>query len=187
MTDFPEPDEEREEALRAAVNDLAAAAVDPNSTEDEMTAAMESIRQVPIDRQRMLNAIRVPSNAGEYEPALRSLLARIPDGWGRWIECGPGWYPILARLDERLRQIDPDYEVHQIKEKYGTLRFYWASRNLGAGEPAVAEAEAESERTCELCGNPGCMRKRNGWFRTVCDDCAQSGRYEDLPPDDEDE
>ena len=69
MTDFPEPNEEREEALRAAVNDLVAAAVDPNSTEDEMTAAMESIGQVPIDRQRMLKAIRVPSNAGEYEPA----------------------------------------------------------------------------------------------------------------------
>ena len=187
MTDFPQPDEEREGALRAAIDDLAAAAVDADSTEDDVTAAIEAIRQVPIDTQRMLNAIRVPDDAGEYEPALRSLLARIPDGWGRWIRCGPGWYPILARLEERLRQIDSDYQVYQIKEKFGTLRFYWTSRNRDAGTAAVADAEAESARTCEQCGNPGRLRKRNGWFRTVCDDCAQSGRYEDLPPDDDDE
>jgi hypothetical protein len=130
MTDFPQPDEQREEALRAAIDDLATAAVDADSTEDEMTAAMEAIRQVPVDTQRMLDALRVPDDAGEYEAALRSLLARIPDGWGRWIRCGPGWYPILARLEERLRQIDPDYQVHQIKAEFGTLRFYWASRNL---------------------------------------------------------
>jgi len=187
LTEFSQPDEPREEALRAAIDDLALAAVDPDSNEDELTAAMEAIRQVPVDTQRMLDALHVPDDAGEYERALRSLLARIPDGWGRWIECGPGRYPILARLEERLRQIDPDYQVHQIKEKFGTLRFYWASHNLSAGEVAVAEAEAESERTCERCGNPGRLRKRNGWFRTVCDDCAQSGGYADLPPDDEDE
>lgn len=187
MTDFPQPDEQREKALRAAIDDLAAAAFDADSTEDEIAAAIEAVRQVPVHAQRMLNALRVPDDAGQYEPALRSLLARIPDGWGRWIGCGPGWYPILARLEERLHQIDPDYEVHQIKEKFGTLRFYWASRNLNAGEMAVAEAESESARTCERCGSPGLLRKRNGWLRTVCDDCAKTGGYEDLPPDDEEE
>lgn len=187
MSDLPQPDEPREEALRSAIDDLAKAVDDADSTVDEITAAMEAIRQVPIDPQRMLNALRVPDDAGEYEPALRSLLARIPDGWGRWIGCGPGWYPILSRLEGRLHQTDPDYRVHQIKEKFGTLRFYWASRNLEAGMVAVAHAEAESARTCERCGNPGRLRKRNGWFRTVCDDCAQSGGYEDLPPDDEEE
>lgn len=181
MTDFPRPDEEREKVLRPAIDDLGAAAVDADSTEDDITAAIEAIRQVPIDTQRMPNAIRVPDDAGEYEAALRSLLARIPDGWGRWIRCGPGWYPILARLEGRLRRTDPDYQVYQIKEKFGTLRFYWTSRNRDVG------TEAEAARTCEQCGNPGRLRKRNGWFRTVCDDCAQSGRYEDLPPDDDDE
>ena len=187
MTDLPQPDEQREEALRAAIDDLAKAAVDADSTEDEITAAVEAIRQVPIDAERMLNALHVPDDAGEYEPALRALLARIPDGWGPWIDCGPGWYPILARLEERLQQIDPDYRVHQIKEKFGTLRFYFSSRHLDASLEVAADAEAESERTCERCGNPGSLRKRNGWFRTVCDDCAQSGGYEDLPPDDEEE
>ena len=187
MTDFPQPDEQGEEALRAAIDDLATAGVDADSTEDEIAATTEAIRQIPIDAERMLNALHVPDDAGEYEPALRALLARIPDGWGRWIGCGPGWYPILARLEERLQQIDPDYRVHQIKEKFGTLRFYFSSSNWDACRAVLADAEAESERTCERCGNPGRLRKRNGWFRTVCDDCAQSGGYRDLPPDDEEE
>jgi hypothetical protein len=94
MTNYPEPDKAREEALDAAVRDLFEAA-----TEEDLVAAREAIRQLPIERDRMLNALRVPENAGEYEAALRALLERIPDGWGRWISCGSGWHPILARLE----------------------------------------------------------------------------------------
>ncbi|MBU1227202.1 MAG: hypothetical protein KJ698_08340 [Actinobacteria bacterium] len=109
----------------------------------------------------------------------------MPDGWGRWIRCGAGWYRILARLEERLRTIDPDYRVHQIKEKFGTLRFYWTGRNYAVGKTAVADAETESARTCEVCGSPGCLRTRRGWLRTLCDDCANTEGYEHLPDDDE--
>ena len=182
MTDYPEPDEPREEALRAAVHDLAAAAKRDDATKEELVAAVEAVRQVPIDLERMVNAPHVPSDAGEHEEALRALLERIPDGWGRWIQCGPGWYPILVRLEARLREIDPDYQVHQIKEKYGTLRFYWAG-NYDAGDPVVDEAEAEAARTCEVCGNPGRLRARSYWLRTVCDTCARSQGYDDLPDD----
>ena len=181
MSDFPEPDEPRENALRAAVHDLAVDAVDGDATQEELVAAMEAVRQVPIDTKRMLNALHIPDDAGEHEEALRALLERIPDGWGRWIQCGAGWYPILARLEERLGQIDPDYQVHQIKEKFGTLRFYWAGRDYNVGEAVVADAEAESARTCERCGSPGNLRKRRGWLRTLCDSCARSDGYEDLP------
>ena len=58
MTDYPEPDELREAALRAAVLDLAAAALSGDATEEELVAAMEAVRQVPIDTQRMTNALR---------------------------------------------------------------------------------------------------------------------------------
>jgi len=54
MTDYPEPDEPREEALRAAVGDLAAAALRGDATREELVAAMEAVRQVPIDLERSL-------------------------------------------------------------------------------------------------------------------------------------
>ena len=148
-----------------------------------MVAAIEAVRQVPIDTERMTNALHVPSDAGEYEDTLRALLERIPDGWGRWIQCGAGWYPILVRLEERLGEIDPDYRVLQIKEKFGTLRFYLAGQYDELGKAAVAEAEAEAARTCELCGSRGHLRTRTSWLRTLCDDCARSEGLEAMPDD----
>ena len=75
----------------------------------------------------LLNALHVPNDAGEHADALRGMLVRIPDGWGRWISCDRGWYPLLVELDEQLRTLLPDYVVHQVKEKFGGLRYYWES------------------------------------------------------------
>jgi hypothetical protein len=33
----------------------------------------------------------------------------------------------LVELDEQLRKLLPDYVLHQGKEKFGGLRYYWAS------------------------------------------------------------
>lgn len=71
-----------------------------------------------------LDAIHLPDDAGEYAEGLLRILNRIPPRWGRWISCDKGWYPLIIKLDERLAEIIPDYELHQVKEKYGTLRYY---------------------------------------------------------------
>lgn len=34
----------------------------------------------------------------------------------------------------------------------------------------VADAEAQSEVTCERCGNPGELRRNTGWHTTLCDE-----------------
>lgn len=55
----------------------------------------------------------------------------------------------------------------QVKEKFGTLRFYVG----GASEQAyhyIEFAEALSARTCEECGAPG-QTRGSGWVRTLCD------------------
>ena len=130
-----------------------------------------------ISSQTILNALFVPEDAGEYAAGLEAILRRIPDGWGRWIGCGRGWYPIIVKLDERLAAIDPDYEVMQVKEKFGTLRYYCT----GDGEEAVfnliMEAEQQSAVTCELCGTPGQIHERGYWLRTLCSDCAAAQGY----------
>ena len=56
----------------------------------------------------------------------------------------------------------------QVKEKFGTLRFY-----VNGGTPEqhnyIDFAEEMSGRVCEHCGAPG-KRRGGGWVRTLCDE-----------------
>ena len=65
----------------------------------------------------------------------------------------------------------PQVTLDQVKEKFGTLRFYYT----GGDEyihGMVAMAEAMSGCTCEECGNPG-ERNGGGWVRTLCTACEE--------------
>lgn len=110
--------------------------------------------------------------------------------WG--FEHGDGWYNILNELCYQIQQhIDwnnsqrqillegnpynrkiPDeirqVVVTQVKEKYGTLRFYYDGGDDRI-DGMVRMAEAMSAVTCETCGNAGKMRG-HGWYYTACDE-----------------
>ena len=58
----------------------------------------------------------------------------------------------------------------QVKEKFGTLRFYMTS-HTDEIEAAIEVAEAESAVTCQECGQPGSSRNNNFWYSTFCDKC----------------
>ena len=77
-----------------------------------------------IDLDVILDTPVLPRDAGEYAEGLTKIISRIPPHWGRWVQCGKGWYPLICELDEKLAAIFPDYELHQVKEKFGTLRYY---------------------------------------------------------------
>lgn len=87
-------------------------------------------------------------------------------------ECGDGWEPLLRKLCEKLKALDFKGNVVQVKEKFGTLRFY-ADGMTDEQYKAVHEAEYKSEITCEACGQPGKLRS-GGWIRTLCDTCDAS-------------
>lgn len=93
------------------------------------------------------------------------------------IDCHAGWYPLLTDLDTDLRALWPDYKVVQVKQKFGTLRFYIDTLTGASGEQQQAvrdrihAAEAKSATICEWCGQPGQLRQR-GWIATLCDDCS---------------
>lgn len=92
----------------------------------------------------------------------------------KWLPyVGVGWHPLLIELDKQLSKTDPNYTIEQVKEKYGTLRFYVGELTI-AGWRFVEDAEKASETTCELCGNPGETRS-GGWLKTLCDLCVQDG------------
>ena len=88
-------------------------------------------------------------------------------------ECGDGWFKIIDQLSADITALDKrdgtTTIATQVKEKFGGLRFYIQSGS-DAVFALIDEAEALSERTCEMCGEPGKLRGK-GWVSTLCDSC----------------
>lgn len=102
--------------------------------------------------------------------------------WG--FECDDGWYEIIKELSNYIykgcleREIKmglPDdlefnpIHVIQVKEKYGTLRFYLSGTHDWM-EKFIDMAEEKSSVTCETCGKQGELKK-GVWWHTICKDC----------------
>lgn len=120
----------------------------------------------------------LPEDAGEYAEGLTRILNRFPEGWGRWIDVGRGWYPLIVELDRQITEVVPTYDIYQVKEKFGGLRFY-----IGPLTPDVFPlvhnlinaAEARSYHTCEVCGVEGnqVTTEGTGWVTSRCPECHQ--------------
>jgi hypothetical protein len=100
---------------------------------------------------------------------------QLPD---RLTAVGPGWHPLLLRLHTQLLALDADYQVEDLKEKFGAVRVHIATTS-GPAEPdvrrLVLSVEEQSATTCEFCGATGRRRRRgdapHGWIKAVCDPC----------------
>lgn len=117
-------------------------------------------RQVSIDYNRMVEAVNRGDteifNAhykGYSEEHKKKVLAGIRQG--------------KINLRENVPDEFPQVEAVQVKEKFGTLRFY-----TDVGDSyiygAIAMAESMSARTCETCGKPGKLYT-HGWWHVACD------------------
>src|SRR6267142_2317798 len=90
-------------------------------------------------------------------------------------ECGPGWNNLIDPLVEEAER--GLAIIMQIKEKFGKLRFY-CHNSSDKLDDMIDSAEAESGRICEMCGKPGRMMVKGGWYKTVCADDALSLGYQ---------
>jgi hypothetical protein len=84
---------------------------------------------------------------------------------GAW--CPPGWTHLVEPLFDLCEQ--HGVEVHQVKQKFGGLRFYTGPAPKDVTR-AIALAENESFATCEVCAGAG--RSRRG-CQTLCDAHAE--------------
>lgn len=97
------------------------------------------------------------------------------------LECGNGWYDLIdrcsARIEAELMKMPEESRQHcyvnQIKEKFGTLRYYMSSGNDTIWK-IISEAEEESAHTCENCGAPGETLDINCWYVTLCGACEKT-------------
>lgn len=102
-------------------------------------------------------------------------------GRGMGFECGDGWFSLIYDLSYKLeKEIEklPEEErpiATQVKEKFGTLRFYMSSET-DEMDKLISDAETKSETICEMCGDKALLRQ-DGWWATLCDTCHR-GRTE---------
>ena len=94
-----------------------------------------------------------------------------------YFECGDGWYNLLDTVCKCIQNyIDrqpisdpvPQVTADQVKEKFGTLRFYVTGGDRTT-DGMIESAENLSAHICEVCGNRGEVRD-GSWIRTLCDE-----------------
>jgi hypothetical protein len=96
-------------------------------------------------------------------------------------QCQDGWFALLWRLCEDLeplaaeleRKLGVHFEVLEVKQKFGRLRVFVNHRTDPISE-LIEVTEAESMRTCEVCGKPGMLRSGES-IQTLCDGCVANG------------
>lgn len=105
-------------------------------------------------------------------------LEAMPEGW--LIAFG---YEMICELRDELASTNflSEYRITDIKEKYGTLRWYDAG-NTKNGHDIVSKYCGESARVCQCCGKPA-THMTNGWIGYFCKECGKQLGAEPVPED----
>ena len=95
--------------------------------------------------------------------------------WG--FDCGDGWFTILNCLCGTLqsyidRHAVTQIEAIQVKEKFGTLRFYVQGGDE-ITDSIIEYAEILSSQTCEHCGSTEGVKQTKGYVVTLCRKCMK--------------
>jgi len=118
----------------------------------------------------------------EMEELLNQEEMVLPIQFG--FECGDGWYMLLKTLLHSIEwRLNPEnrwpreerlpFQITQIKEKFGGLRFYYDGGDDRI-QGMVNLAESLSYQICEQCGSTkNVTQTRGGWITTLCEDCMK--------------
>lgn len=85
-------------------------------------------------------------------------------------------YELSKQLEDLIAKLTLDeqkdcYAV-QVKEKFGSLRFYMSCSSKAMDE-LIDNSEEMSVRVCEYCAKPGETVIVMNWHHTYCDDCLR--------------
>lgn len=132
----------------------------------------------------------------QVEMSERTMELEFKERWPKWFdgldgspmktclafgfECGEGWKDLLWCLCEDIEKLGPHEEfcVHQVKEKFGGLRFYTSGCSNEIHD-RVSQAEQESYNTCETCGSTEEVTSEGSWVKTLCKKCRKPNEGND--------
>lgn len=109
-----------------------------------------------------------PDEEPEYDYEYTAL-DEMPDGWRKAF----GEQMCQEIMDELTEcGLVDDYYPVQIKEKYGSLRWYDNGGTDKLYNEIIPKYEKLSERTCIICGEPA-TKISMGWISPYCDKCYE--------------
>jgi len=110
----------------------------------------------------------------ELQLQVEALKKKIVPGYWKSTDVDEGWYQIIVDCDKELTAIDPNYQILQIKQKFGGLRYYMTPCNDTTEKQrdkmykVISRYEAKAAQTCEATGKPGVLMKSStGWLKTL--------------------
>jgi hypothetical protein len=93
-------------------------------------------------------------------------------------QCGDGWFDLIYTLSEQIEHYSHTHPeaagvmAVQVKQKFGTLRFY-VQPNLPEIEALISATAQQSAQTCEVTGQPGVLCSNHGSYCTLSGEMAQ--------------
>jgi hypothetical protein len=68
------------------------------------------------------------------------------------MEIGTGWFGVVSRMLDRLRDFQCDVEINELRENHGQLAVGLARPADDVAMTIINQAIEESARTCDTCG-----------------------------------
>ena len=121
----------------------------------------------------------------ELQFQVEALKDKFLPNYFKSIEVDEGWYQIIVDCDNALMQIDPNYQIAQIKQKFGGLRYYFEPSSSEYNDELWTKMNAIVHTyediawvTCEATGKPGVlMKSKSGWYRTLNPEYAETAEH----------
>jgi hypothetical protein len=127
--------------------------------------------------------------SNEYKDYINDLRVIFNDKMWEVYFLYEGWQKtfvpqMMDELFDVLGSYVEDFEVHQIKEKYGSLTVYWGWKHRdytdkenndikeidGAVKSIIEKYRTISDHTCVQCGGKAVLLS-TGWVLPFCNDC----------------
>ena len=157
--------------------------IDVAQLNDQLDQSAAAIEQVNRDSEsiqtvtKMIDEIAEQTNLLALNAAIEAARAGDFSAFDKKSESWNQDYREKVRAEMPLRELRevpkpvPQVVVTQVKEKFGTLRFYYDGGDEYI-DGLVSLAESMSACTCETCGSPG-KTVGGGWLTTLCESHAE--------------
>jgi len=112
---------------------------------------------------------------------IQNIKNKIKPPYLPYVDVDEGWYQLVLDCDNELSGIDPNYDLQQVKEKFGGLRYYFQPSDPKLRkemDAVVAKYEQLASETCEASGGPGVLMKSIGnHYKTLNLEYAEKNMY----------